>query len=460
MINRNRLQLSKIALCVAIAVGSATVYAQNTTSALAGRITAVDGKSVAGAAVKIVHVDSGSVTNVVTDADGRYSARGLRTGGPYTITITKDGKTETRNNVFLTLAETAVLDAKLGEQKPKVETIEVAASAVADAFSKTAMGAGSNISRAELDAFGSINRNLQDYARNDPRLSQTDKERGEISLGGQNSRYNSITIDGVTTNDTFGLESNNLPTQKQPISIDAIQSVQVNVSNYDVTQKGYTGVNINAITKSGTNDFKGSVYKVYRDQKMVGDRYNRSTNTYTPVLPFSEDTKGFTLGGPIIKDKLFFFVSYEELASTKASPAFGPIGSSLTNVGITPTAISGLQSIALSTYRVDLGNADTPSGMLTVKDLTAKLDWNINDRHRANVRYNKTEQSEPIFQNYSITQLAYSSNNYSQVKEIETAVAQVFSDWTDNFSTEFKISKRNYDSVPVSPTTLPQMAFS
>jgi hypothetical protein len=460
MTNRNRLQLSKIALCVAIAVGSATVYAQNTTSALAGRITAVDGKSVAGAAVKIVHVDSGSVTNVVTDAEGRYSARGLRTGGPYTITITKDGKTETRNNVFLTLAETAVLDAKLGEQKPKVETIEVAASAVADAFSKTAMGAGSNISRAELDAFGSINRNLQDYARNDPRLSQTDKERGEISLGGQNSRYNSITIDGVTTNDTFGLESNNLPTQKQPISIDAIQSVQVNVSNYDVTQKGYTGVNINAITKSGTNDFKGSVYKVYRDQKMVGDRYNRSTNTYTPVLPFSEDTKGFTLGGPIIKDKLFFFVSYEELASTKASPAFGPIGSSLTNVGITPTAISGLQSIALSTYRADLGNADTPSGMLTVKDLTAKLDWNINDRHRANVRYNKTEQSEPIFQNYSITQLAYSSNNYSQVKEIETAVAQVFSDWTDNFSTEFKISKRNYDSVPVSPTTLPQMAFS
>lgn len=140
--------------------------------------------------MKIVHVDSGSVTNVVTDADGRYSARGLRTGGPYTITITKDGKTETRNNVFLTLAETAVLDAKLGEQKPKVETIEVAASAVADAFSKTAMGAGSNISRAELDAFGSINRNLQDYARNDPRLSQTDKERGEISLGGQNSRYN------------------------------------------------------------------------------------------------------------------------------------------------------------------------------------------------------------------------------------------------------------------------------
>lgn len=287
MINRNRLQLSKIALCVAIAVGSATVYAQNTTSALSGRITAVDGKSVAGAAVKIVHVDSGSVTTTSTDADGRYSARGLRTGGPYTITITKDGKSETRNNVFLTLAETAVLDAKLGEVKPKVETIDVSASAISDAFSKSAMGAGSNIGRAELEGFGSINRNLQDYARNDPRLSQTDKERGEISLGGQNSRYNSVTVDGVNISDTFGLEANNLPTLKQPISIDAIQSVQVNVSNYDVTQKGYTGVNINAVTKSGTNDFKGSVYKVYRDDKYVNNQnYNRQTGLWTPRSPF------------------------------------------------------------------------------------------------------------------------------------------------------------------------------
>ncbi len=457
MTNQNRLRLTKLALCVAIAVGSASVYAQNTTSAISGRISAVDGKSVAGAQVKIVHVESGSVTNVVTDAEGRYSARGLRTGGPYTVTITKDGVTEKRENVFLTLAETSTLDAKLGA---KVETIQVSASAVSDAFSKTAMGAGTNIGRAELESFGSINRNLQDYARNDPRLSQTDKERGEISLGGQNSRFNSITIDGVTTNDTFGLESNNLPTQKQPISIDAIQSVQVNVSNYDVTQKGYTGANINAITKSGTNDFKGSVYQVFRDERMVGDRYNRSTNSYTPVLPFKETTKGITFGGPIIKDTLFFFVSFEELSSTKASPAFGPIGSSSTNVGITPTAIAGLQSIASTTYRVDIGNADTPAGELFVRDFTAKIDWNINDRHRANVRYNKTEQTEPIFQNYSTSQLAFSTNNYVQVKQIETAVAQVFSDWTDTFSTEAKISRRNYDSVPVSPTTLPQMAFS
>lgn len=458
MNNQNRLRLSNIALCVAMAVGSVSVYAQNTTSALSGRVSATDGKFVAGAQVRIVHVESGSVTNASTDAEGRYSARGLRVGGPYTVTITKDGVTEKRENVFLTLAETATLDAKLGA---KVESIQVAASAISDVFSKNSMGAGTNIGRAELDAFGSINRNLQDYARTDPRLAQTDKESGAISAGGQNNRYNSITIDGVNISDTFGLEANNLPTRKQPISIDAIQSVQVNVSNYDVTQKGYTGANFNAVTKSGTNDFKGSVYKVYRDQKLVGDRYSRATGIYTPAAPFSEDTKGITLGGPLIKDKLFFFVAYEELASTRGSPDFSAIGGNAgVTVGITPSAIATAQSIASTTYRFDIGGSDIPSGQLTVKDLTAKLDWNISDRHRANIRYNKTEQSEPIYPNFSATQIALTSNLYSTTKTIETAVAQVFSDWSDTFSTELKVSKRDYDQVHKTPVRSPQVQLN
>jgi Carboxypeptidase regulatory-like domain len=460
---QNRMKLTKIALCVALAVGAApAVFAQNTTSAVGGRVTAVDGKNVAGAQVRILHVESGSVTNVTTDAEGRYSARGLRVGGPYTITITKDGVTDKRENVFLTLAETANIDTKLGAKPAgKPEEIVVTAAAISDTFSKSAMGAGTAISRQDLDTFGSIQRNLQDYARTDPRVSQTDKERGEISAGGQNSRYNSITIDGVNINDTFGLESNNLPTLKQPISIDAIQSVQVNVSNYDVTQKGYTGANINAVTKSGTNDFKGSVYQVYRDQKLAGDRYNRLTGVYTSPAAFDEKTQGVTFGGPLLKDKLFFFVAYEDFYSSRSAPNFGPIGSSLPNVGITPTAISGIQSLASSTYRVDLGSNDVPSGVkLTVKDLTAKIDWTISDRHRANIRYNKTEQSEPIFPNFSATQLSLNSNWYIQGKTIETIVGQIFSDWSDNFSTELKVSKRDYDSVPSNASRLPQIAFN
>jgi hypothetical protein len=453
-----RMRISKIALCVALAVGALPAMAQNTTSGVGGRITAVDGKAVTGAQVRIVHVESGSVTNTTTDAEGRYSARGLRVGGPYTITITKDGVTEKRENVFLVLAESAVLDATLGK---KVEKIEVAATAISDAFSRTAMGSSTNIGRQELEGFGSINRNLQDYARNDPRLSQTDKERGEISLGGQNSRYNSVTVDGVNISDTFGLEANNLPTLKQPISIDAIQSVQINVSNYDVTQKGYTGVNINAVTKSGTNDFKGSVYSVYRDNKLVNNKsFNRQTGVWTPRTPFEEETRGITLGGPIIKDKLFFFVAYEELTSTRAQPAFGPIGSGFVNVGIQPSAISGAQQIAQSVYRTDIGSENITAAPLSVEDLTAKVDWNISDRHRASVRYNKTEQFEPIYVAINATSLGLASNQRSEVKSIETTVAQVFSDWTDKFSTEFKVSKRDSALNHRVPSRLPQVTLN
>jgi len=464
MTKTHRIGLSKIALSVAIALAAIPAMAQNTTSAVGGRITGADGKPAGGAQVTILHKDSGSLNTTTTDAEGRYSARGLRVGGPYTITITKDGVTEKRDGVFLQLAETASIDAKLGGAQA-VETIVVTGQNIgSDKFSNTAMGAGTSISRQELDAYASIRRNLQDYARIDPRVAQTDKERGEVSVAGQNSRYNSITIDSVAINDTFGLESNGLPTLKQPISIDAIQSVQVNVSNYDVTQKGYTGANVNAVTKSGTNDFKGSLSYVYRDDKWVGERYNRTSNTYTDAPKFEETTKGFTLGGPIIKDKLFFFVGYEELKSTRNAPALGPIGSPLTNIGITPTAIASAQAIATNSYRIDIGSGSIPSGtQLSVKDTLVKVDWNINSTHRANLRYTKTDQAEPIFPNFFATPstaLSLSSNWYTQVKTIETIVGQVFSDWTPNFSTELKVSNREYHSEPNNNSSLPQISLS
>ncbi|MFM6988725.1 MAG: carboxypeptidase regulatory-like domain-containing protein, partial [Arenimonas sp.] len=222
-------------MALAVALSASPVLAQNTSSAIGGQITGAEGKPVAGATVTIKHVESGSVSTAVTDASGRYASRGLRVGGPYTITITKDGVTETRENVYLQLAETKSIDASLGGPKVLDTVKVVGVMAGSDVFSADKMGAGTNISGEQLNSFASIQRNLQDYARLDPRLSQTDKERGEISVGGQNSRFNSITIDSVATNDTFGLEANNLPTAKQPISIDAIESVQINISNYDVT---------------------------------------------------------------------------------------------------------------------------------------------------------------------------------------------------------------------------------
>lgn len=303
---------SALGAAIAIVV-AAPALAQNTTGAIEGRVVDASGQPVAGAVVNVLHLASGSANATTTDGNGRYAARGLRVGGPYTITISKGGQVDKREGVFLALAETLSLDATLG-----TATVVVTGQASSQLFNRASMGSGTNIGSAELNSLASIQRNLQDYARTDPRLAQTDKDRGEISAAGQNVRYNSITIDGVTTNDTFGLESNNLPTIKQPISIDAIQSVQVNLSNYDVTQKGYTGANINAVTKSGTNDFHGSLYYVWRDDKLTGDRYNRVTGEYYPPPPLKEDTKGFTLGGPIVKDKLF------SSASTRSSPARAP----------------------------------------------------------------------------------------------------------------------------------------
>jgi Carboxypeptidase regulatory-like domain len=451
-----------LAAAVAL-VAAAPVLAQNTTSAITGRVATPEGVAIAGATVVVLHRESGSASTLTTDADGRYSARGLRVGGPYTITVSKGDQKTVNEEVYLALAETTVIDLRLGAAQTQLEAVVVTGSAAANSkFGSGNAGAGTKLGRQDLDAYASISRSLQDYARIDPRVSQSDKERGEISIAGQNSRYNSITIDGVKINDTFGLEGNNLPTRKQPISIDAVQSVQVNISNYDVTQQGYTGGNINAVTKSGTNEYKGSVYYAYRDDSVVGRRFNRTTNTQFSFLPFEESTKGLTLGGPIIKDKLFFFASYEELKSNRVQPEFGPLGGNLTPVAITQNAIDQATQIAKNRYSWDIGSTDLSSKLL-VKDSLIKLDWNISDKHRANLRFAKTEQEDTNNGTFTgrvdATNLLTTSQLWQQVKSIETVVGQIFSDWTDTFSTELKVSNRDYNSIPVNNDNRPAVSL-
>lgn len=450
------LGFARTAVAVAVVAATAPALAQNTTSALNGRVAGPDGTGIAGVTVTIVHTESGSTVTTTTNADGRYAARGLRVGGPYTVTYSKDGDSEKKEGVFLALAETLALDATLGQ----TQTITVTGSSLAERFNRGNMGAGTSIGSRELAAQASIGRNLQDYARTDPRLSQTDKERGEISAAGQNPRFNSITIDGVAINDTFGLKANNLPTLKQPISIDAIQAVQVNISNVDVTQKGYTGANINAVTKSGTNELKGTLSYVFRRDEWTGERFNRTNGSYAPAPAFYEYLTGFTLGGPIVKDKLFFFVGYEELKSARGAPEFGPVGDSKTNVAITPAAIDGATTIARDVYGQDIGTVAARGPQTIVKDTLLKLDWNISDQHRASVRYTKTDQTDPSFNNISATALSFSSNWHDQKDVIETVVAQWFADWTDAFSTELKVSRREYESVPSYLGRSPQVGLN
>jgi hypothetical protein len=442
---KNQLRVKRLAGALAILLATAPVYAQNTAANLAGRITSADGAPLAGAQVTIVHTPSGTTSRATTDADGRYTARGLRVGGPYTVTVQRDGyQGEASENVFLLLGETSAVNVDLAPAETTLDAVEVVAATQSSVFSPDTIGTGTNVTRQQIEAFPSINRNLQDYVRLDPRVAQTDKARNEISVGGQNSRYNAIRVDGIGTGDTFGLEANSLPTPKQPFSIDVIEEVQVNVANYDVTIAGATGGVINAVTKSGTNEFHGSVYGLYRDNSMVRENENGSDfNGFE-----DESTYGMTFGGPLIKDTLFFFLNYEDYTLSAPGATFGPVGSGASNiVNITNAQIDEVIGIAQG-YGFDPGVIDPPDSLdTTAEEWSAKFDWNINEDHRASFRYAKSEQSQANLVGFTATQLALSNYQYQRDFNFETSVFQLFSDWSDNFSTEAKISYRDYSAV-------------
>ncbi len=449
-------QIKALVLGVLLGLSASHIaFAQNTSSALSGRVTDAEGRPIAGATVDILHVPSGTRRTIITDAQGRYGSTGLRVGGPFRVTVTADGfQGEATDNLTLALGETASLIVDLEPETVEMTAVEVVASAQSDIFSSERMGASTDISRETINALPSIRRDLQDYARLDPRISQTDKERGEISALGQNSRYNSVTIDSVSTNDTFGLESNNLPTIRQPISIDAIESVQLNIANFDITQRGYTGANINAVTKSGTNEFTGSVYGTYRDSDWVRETDDRGVK----FAGFdNERTYGATLGGPILEDRLFFFVNYDksELKSPAPDLSAGPFNRA-TN-GISAAQLQEVIDIARNVYRLNPGDLNPSDIDTEVETLLARFDWNISDQHRAAFRFSRTEQAEAILPGFGNNFFSLSSYWYTQEKEFDNYVVELFSDWTDSFSTEFRASYRDYFSTPRTFANQPQI---
>ena len=364
MTHKHRVRLSKLSLGLIVALAAAPAFAQSTTSAgVNGLVTGSDGNPVAGAQVTIVHTESGTVSRVTTDESGRYNARGLRVGGPYTINVTKPGEgTTTEDNVYLSLNQTGQVNATLGGDITTLDAVVATGVAGSDVFSAANMGAGTSLGLEQIESLPTIQRNLQDFVRLDPRIAQVDKGRMEISAGGQNPRFNAIRIDGVNTSDTFGLEASNFPLMRQPVSMDAIEAINVDLSNYDVTITGATGAVVDAVTKSGTNEFSGSVYYVYRDQDWMRDNTDGS-----PFSGFTdEETYGATFGGPLVRDRLFFFANYEKFTRNAPSPSYGPIGSSASNiVGITQDQINEAQQIARDVYGIDIGSMQTIDGIKT-----------------------------------------------------------------------------------------------
>ncbi|WMJ68601.1 carboxypeptidase regulatory-like domain-containing protein [Stenotrophomonas sp. 24(2023)] len=448
------LRMSKLTLGLVAALAAAPAFAQSTSAGVGGQVVSAAGAPVAGAEVTITHVESGTVSRAVTDASGRYNARGLRVGGPYTITITKPGEgTKTEEGVFLNLNQVNTVNANLTGDvaATNLGAVQVVAAAVgSEVFSAYKMGTGTNVNRESIEALPSANRNIQDYIRLDPRISQVSKADGAISVGGQNTRYNAIRIDGIGAGDPFGLESNNLPTERQPVSMDAIQEINIDVANYDTTISGGTGAVINAVTKSGTNKFGGTVYYAYRDKDMVRDKLDGvKFNGFD-----DEKTYGMTFGGPIVKDKLFFFANYEKME--RSAPGVSLSDSPYGKGTVTDADIARAQQIAKG-YGFDAGSLDAPANKTEVEEYALKIDWNISEHHRAAVRYNKMEQNVVRFPQISNSAVSLNTFWYQQPKNYKSWMGELFSDWSENFSTEFKLSHKEYTAIRTPYSSLPQI---
>lgn len=455
MTQPRRLRMSKLTLGLVAALAAAPVFAQSTSAGVGGLVTH-GGQPVVGAEVTITHVESGTLSRATTDASGRYNARGLRVGGPYTITITKPGEgTKTEDGVYLSVNQTASVNAALTGDVATLETVNaIAVAGGSDMFSATKMGAGTNVGREQIESLPSVNGNIQDFMRLDPRVAFVDRASGTISAGGLNPRYNSINIDGVSASDTFGLEGNNMTTRRQPVSMEAIEAIDVNLSNYDVSIASAAGATVNAVTKSGTNEFHGSVYGYMRDGDWFGDNPDGSKfNGFT-----KEKTYGATFGGPIVKDKLFFFANYEKFQQDAPGLDLGSTALGKANAKYSLADVTRAQQIAQA-YGFDAGSLDS-NGNTDLEEYALKLDWNINDNHRASFRYSKLDQSKLRINGASSTsQASLSSYWYQHEKTVESYVGQLFSDWSENFSTEFKASYRDYSAIRVVPTDAPSVAI-
>lgn len=419
-------------------------YAQQVSNAINGIALDANGNPVSNARVEIVHIPSGTTRVTETQDSGRFSAQGLRIGGPYRVTVTKDGMDRaSQEDIMLSLSDPISVQLVMASEA-ELERLQVTGQVLDSTFTPDKMGSGTNISRAQIEDYASISRSINDFVRFDPRATVTDEGRGELSVGGGNSRFNNILIDGVASNDAFGLNANGQPATNQQISIDWLEEIAVQISPYDVTQTGSSTALINAVTKTGTNEFEGGARFNYRDDSLVGDGAN---NIGFP--DFDEKTYGAWLGGPIIKDKLFFFGGYEKFESDGLAGGITVTpsgGGGSTEFGLTEAQIQEVIAAAQSVYGFDPGNIDAGSQSTEEEKWIVKLDWNIASGHRASLSFNRNTGSEPDLGTRDNNDFSLTSGFYQEEREIDRLAFQVFSDWSSNFSTELRFADSSYET--------------
>ena len=437
---------------MAIALAATTLFsiqaeAQNTTSVLRVRVIDAAGIDMPNMSVTILHVPTGRTFDRKTNSAGVLVAKGLPIGGPYIVRLTDESRVmkdapKSIGNIQMKLgqAESVTLLANRGGvNELTLEEIVVTSSRVLTALRT---GAGRDFNRDTIEGIASISRDFISVLETDSKiLVDPSVPRGPaVSIAGANFRFNSVTIDGIAQNDNFGLSKNASATQRTPISIDAIQAINVNVAPFDVTYGNFLGGNINIVTKSGTNEFHGSAYGFYTDQGLTG---NKSQGQDLAIGKFKEKTYGATLGGPIIEDKLFFFVNYEKFETTVPANA-----QSIGNIqGVTQGDVDRAISILKNEYGFDPGKFAATDKDKDEKILV-KLDWNINDMHRATATYQRAD-GDVIFDDFPEL-AALQSNRYNVNERLNSYSFQLFSDWTDNFSTEVKLGYKGVKNRQVS----------
>ncbi|MCP5102164.1 MAG: TonB-dependent receptor plug domain-containing protein [bacterium] len=425
----------------------AMIVAQGaTTGSFSGNVKDVDGNAVAGADIVIVHVPTGTRYMTLSRSIGTYNVPAVRVGGPYTITVSFEGfKTEKKEDLVVRLGETKEVNFTL--QLATVDAGEVLVTASTPIINPYRTGASQNVAREAIESLPSISRDLSSFTRLAPQFT-SGEDSGSFSAGGRSPRYNNIQIDGAQNNDLFGLGDTGAPggqTMVTPISLDAIQEFQIVLAPYDVRHGMFTGGGVNVITKSGTNDFHGSAYFYGRNESLIRKGSNAVGSDLIEFPEFKESSYGITFGGPLVRNKLFFFVSGEiKKEKSQKDLDFVIDGSgSPVDYGYKDDA-ERMANILKTTYGYDPGAYGPVSNDFDSTQLLIKFDWNINRNHNLSLRHNYVDANREILRRN--VDYAYSFENWTYLMQSTTnsTVLQLNSTLSSNLFNELIV---NYTTI-------------
>ena len=378
-------------LTVIAFMASPVLFAQVTTSSVTGSVNDNENKPLVGATITAIHQPTGTKYTTVSRSTGTFNMPDMRPGGPYSIEVSFVGfETQKFPNVFLKLAEPYTLTVGLEKTGAVLENVMVSGAKKNPIFNSRRSGAITNLSRQQIERMPTITRSVNDLTRATPQSNGA-------SIAGGNYRQNNFTIDGSDFNNSFGIGTN-LPAGGSPISLDALDEISVNISPFDIRQSGFIGSAINAVTRSGTNTFQGSVYQYFRNEKQQGDQVGKTTIIRTP---FTFKQWGVRLGGPIIKNKVFFFFNYETdnqpkfIQTRTAATASAPFGSNPNVARPTADSLTMMSNYLNSEYGYQTGPYDNYTTTIQHTKIMGRLDWNIATGHHLSVRYSQVEGGEP-----------------------------------------------------------------